>query len=310
MFLKRFLKPKSYNTYWAPGPGTIYQIDLFSLSGLLTLVGRKEEETIYGHKGPWVLACIDMHSRYLETQYVGYSSKMTLVIDALDTILVKMGKPLQIQADEQFNTKEFRDVCRANDIRYLFWKPHEEPKNQIVERAIRTIKQFMMKYIYKYGFPDSDNLEDDVQQVLDACTWYYNRIWHTGINAIPFEVFFGYDDNRQKIVLDDYPRIPIRSLVFRKPIRLQSNVPLTVYHVDPEPFIVEDYRGGKRVGKYQLRSAITLEEDPRWYKPYELRVISRSDYDIVFHSPLFVKYITSKYGEHALNMFYARLPVI
>jgi hypothetical protein len=167
-----------------------------------------------------------------------------------------------------------------------------------------------MKYIYKYGFPSSDDFADDAQHVLDACTWYYNRIWHKGINAIPFEVFFGYDDNRQKIVLHDYPKIPIGSLVLRKPVRKLGNVPLTVYHVDPEPFIVEDYRGGKHVGKYRLRSAITLKEDTRWYKPYELRVIPKSDYDTLFHSPIFVQYVTSKYGSNALDNFYARLSVI
>jgi hypothetical protein len=221
-----------------------------------------------------------------------------------------MGIPLQIQADEQFNKRDFRSFCNYHRIKTFFWKSHEDPKNQLVERAIRTIKQFMMKYIYKYGFPSSGDFADDIQQVLNACTWYYNRIWHKGINAIPFEVFFGYDDNRQKIVLQDYPRIPTRTLVFRKPVRKQGNVPLTVYHVDPEPFIVEDYRGGKHLGKYQLRSAITLKEDPRWYKPYELRVIPQSDYDVVFRSPMFVKYITSKHGIDKLNEFYARLRVI
>jgi hypothetical protein len=232
---------------------------------------------------------------------------MLIVIDAFAKIVMKMGLPLQIQADDEFNTEDFTALCRANDIQYFFWQPHENPKNQLVERAIRTIKQFMIKYLYKYGFPDSGNLEDDVQQVLDACTWYYNRIWHKGINAIPFEVFFGYDDNRQKVVLNDYPKIPIGSLVFRKPVRELGSAPLTVYHVDPEPFIVEDYSGGKHVGKYQLRSAIALKEDSRWYKPYELRVIPESDYETIFNSPLFVQYITSKYGEDALNNFYANL---
>jgi hypothetical protein len=248
-----------------------------------------------------------MYSRYLETQYVGFSNTMKAVIDAFAVIIMKMGLPLMVQADDEFNTKEFRRLCRANDIRYFFWTPHENPKNQLIERAVRTIKQFMMKYIYKYGFPDSGNLEDDVQQVLDACTWYYNRIWHKGINAIPFEVFFGYDDNRQRIVLQDYPRIPNRTLVLRKPHRELGSIPLTVYQVDPEPFIVEDYKGGKHVGKYQLRSVVTLKLEPRWYKPYELRVIPKSDYETLFNSLIFVQYITAKYGEDGLKRFYAHL---
>jgi hypothetical protein len=49
----------------------------------------------------------------------------------------------------------------------------------------------MLKYIEKYGWPNSGDLDDDAQQVLDACAWYYNRIWHKGINAIPFEVLYG-----------------------------------------------------------------------------------------------------------------------
>jgi hypothetical protein len=93
--------------------------------------------------------------------------------------------------------------------------------------------------------------------VLDACTWYYNRIWHKGINAIPFEVFFGYDDKRQRIFFKEYPKIPIGTIVLRKPFRKDSSVPLTVYQVDPEPFIVVAYEGGRHVGKYQLKSLIT-----------------------------------------------------
>jgi hypothetical protein len=110
MFLKRFLKPKSYNTYWTPGPGNIYQIDLFSLSGFLAHIGYEVEgETIYKPKDPWVLACIDMYSRYLEIMYIGLTQKLEHIINALILIFMKMGIPLQIQADEQFNKKAFRD---------------------------------------------------------------------------------------------------------------------------------------------------------------------------------------------------------
>jgi hypothetical protein len=62
----------------------------------------------------------------------------------------------------------------------------------------------MLKYVNKYGWPRSGDFADDAQQVLDACTWYYNRIWHSGINAIPLEVFFDYDNNRQNVIIKDY----------------------------------------------------------------------------------------------------------
>jgi hypothetical protein len=219
-----------------------------------------------------------------------------------------MGSPLIGQADDEFNTKAFIDFCNAHGIRYFFWKPYENPKNQLIERANRTIKLFMMKYIEKWGWPSSGDLANDAQQVLDACTWYYNRIWHTGINAIPFEVFHGYDQNRQKNTFKHYDRIPIGSIVLRKPYRKLSNVPLTEYQVDPEPFIVVAYEGGRHVGKYQLRSLVTNALETRWYKPYELREVPPSEYRILLTSPVLAQYIQSMYGEDVFNSFYETIP--
>jgi hypothetical protein len=144
MFLKRFLKPKSFNTYWTYGPGCIYQIDLFSLSGLLRHRGFEvEEEGVKKPKGPWVLSCIDMSSRYLETQYVGWSNRIEYVINAFIQIIVKMGVPITVQADVEFNTKAFIAFCKHHNIKYFFWKPYENPKNQLIERANHTIKRNM-----------------------------------------------------------------------------------------------------------------------------------------------------------------------
>jgi hypothetical protein len=141
-----------------------------------------ERETIKKPKGPWVLSCNDMYSRYLETQYVGPSNRIEYIINALVIIFMRMGSPITIQAGDEFNTRAFIDFCNAHGIKYFFWKPYENPKNQLIERANLTIKRFMLNYIEKYGWPHSGshpkNLADDAQQVLDACTWYYNRIWH------------------------------------------------------------------------------------------------------------------------------------
>jgi hypothetical protein len=164
-----------------------------------------------------------------------------------------------------------------------------------------------------YGWPHSGDstadFADDAQQVLDACTWYYNRIWHKGINAIPFEVFYGFDDNRQKTILHDYPQISIGTVVLRKPYRKLSNVPLTVYQIDPEPFIVVAREGGRHVGKYQIRSLVTDTLESRWYKLYELRVVPKDEYRILFSSPILDEYISSKYGEEVRADFYRTLPI-
>lgn len=200
-------------SYWTYGPGNIFQIDLFSISGILKYVGFEKIKGVKRAKSPWILICIDMYSRYVETQYVGLSSKMPDIIEALEKIFMKMGNPIIIQADDEFNTNLFREFCRDRNIRMYFWKPHELPKNQLVERAIKTIKNLMLKYIDIYGWPTSGDLESDCQQVLDACTWYYNRVWHLGINAIPFEVFNGFDLNRQKTKIIKYPKIKAGTIV-------------------------------------------------------------------------------------------------
>jgi diketogulonate reductase-like aldo/keto reductase len=56
-----------------------------------------------------------------------------------------MGLPLIVQADDEFKNKAFINFCNTHGIRYFFWKPYENPKNQLIERDNRTIKQFMMK---------------------------------------------------------------------------------------------------------------------------------------------------------------------
>ncbi|MCS7317962.1 MAG: hypothetical protein NZZ41_06635 [Candidatus Dojkabacteria bacterium] len=66
----------------------------------------------------------------------------------------------------------------------------------------------------------SGNLQNDVQQVLDSCSWFYNRRWHNGIKAIPFEVFHGIDINhqeRKKII--HYDILKPGTIVQRKPTR-------------------------------------------------------------------------------------------
>jgi hypothetical protein len=166
----------------------------------------------------------------------------------------------------------------------------------------------MLKYINNYGWPDSGDLADDAQQVLDAYTWYYNRIWYKVINSIPFEVFFGYDDNRQRIFFKEYPRIPLGTIVLRKPYRELGSVPLTVYQIDPEPFVVVAYEGGRHVGKYQLKSLVTDVHESRWYKPYELRIVLQYEYRTLFSSPILAQYIKSMYGDDILHIFYETIP--
>jgi hypothetical protein len=81
-------------------------------------------------------------------------------------------------------------------------------------------------------------------------------------------------------------------------------LPLTVYQIDPEPFVVVAYEGGRHVGKYQLKSLVTDELESRWYKPYELRFVLQNEYRTLFHSPILRQYILTQYGDDALAQFH------
>jgi hypothetical protein len=112
MLLKEFLKPRRYNPYYTFDAGLIYQIDLMSLSEIWRLLGFEKERGVKAAKGPWVLVCIDMYSKYMEAEYVGYSSAMDYIIDALREIFMKMGRPIKIQAEDEFNKLIFVNFVR------------------------------------------------------------------------------------------------------------------------------------------------------------------------------------------------------
>jgi hypothetical protein len=57
---------------------------------------------------------------------------MEYIINAFIQIIVKMGMPLTVQADDEFNTKAFMTFCNTHALRYFFWKPYENPKNQLI----------------------------------------------------------------------------------------------------------------------------------------------------------------------------------
>jgi hypothetical protein len=93
---------------------------MFSISGVLNYIGYPKPKGVARAKGPWVLACIDVYSRYAEAQYVGVTAKMVDVVYAFKEILERMGKPIEIQADDEFNNKIFLEFCEKNKIKAYF----------------------------------------------------------------------------------------------------------------------------------------------------------------------------------------------
>jgi hypothetical protein len=57
-----------------------------------------------------------MYSRYADAQYVGYSDASVYVIDALDKTFLRMGEPIEIQADDKCNNSIFRHFLKREEL--------------------------------------------------------------------------------------------------------------------------------------------------------------------------------------------------
>jgi hypothetical protein len=206
MFLKNFRKPRKYNSYWTFGPQNIYQIDTFSIFKLLRFADYEIPKGLRGKRGPYILVVIDLYSRYVDAEFLEKETFMDIAA-TLTRIFERMGKPLSVQVDSQFDKPGIRGFFENQGINVYVYKPYEVVKNQVVERVNRTIKSLILKYLNMYGWPGYDDIEEDVNHILRAICWYYNHRYHHGIRAIPWEVFNDLDDNRQDTYL--HPRLPV-----------------------------------------------------------------------------------------------------
>jgi hypothetical protein len=93
-------------------------------------------------------------------------------------------------------------------------KTHETNKNAIVERAIRTLKNDLIQYLYVHPFPEISGrfvteeyyeLDTTIMILQEICTLRNNTIYRT-IRQKPIDVFYGRALNRQIIVKKKYPQ--------------------------------------------------------------------------------------------------------
>lgn len=172
-------KPRHFNSIVSPMPRFSYQIDLM-------VYDRYEF-----HKYKYILMCIDVYSRYLMAVPLT-TRKFDVIMSALKDIFEVMGKPKNINCDNEFNNQQFKDYCEKNDIRIWFSSPEESNKNAIVERVNRTIAGMLQKYRIAQRKYDWYNW-------LPKIVTNYNLTHHTGIDAIPALVWQGKENSKQVI---------------------------------------------------------------------------------------------------------------
>ena len=107
---KRQNKPKKFNTIVANGNRDCYQMDIMIY------------DRFKYHNYKYILVVIDVFSRFVHAKALT-SREMDTIMSTIKTIFKVMGKPNNINCDNEFNKKEFNKYCQDNHIETYFSQP-------------------------------------------------------------------------------------------------------------------------------------------------------------------------------------------
>jgi hypothetical protein len=258
------------------------------------IFGKPEEYKKYGLKD-YALLCIDIYSRYVWA--VAMDSEDTAsTAAAMLKIFYHMGKPETLQGDTKIIDAFKKELSPYfPDVVLMPSKPHETNKNAIVERAIRTIKNDLLKFLYTQGFPTKD-ISDITTGILQEVCTLRNNTFHRIILQKPIDVFYGRELNQQIPTKKTYPQFNPLDLVIAKPLRSRGALGIKIFRFDYDIYIILLKDGDK----YKLKSLYHFIHEnnivkKRWYKPYELRKITPSQALKHLNSPLVQEYLYQVY---------------
>lgn len=240
--LKPFRKAKQFSSIIAYYPRQLYQMDIMVY-----------DRYAY-HNYKYILVVIDVNSRYLDARAMT-NREMKTIINNFESIMQDMGYPEKIQADNEFNKKDFNELLKEHNISALYSQPHEINKNAIVERVNATISNYLQKVRLTTNKYDWYNYLSDIIE-------NYNNTIHSTTKEKPKDIFEGNATSQQKIKVVDNPfkigdkvRVAIKKKVFDK---------IDTLKYSPEIYIIKSINKNK----------IKLEGQNIFYKPYELKHIN------------------------------------
>ena len=231
-------RKKEYNSYRANYPGHIYQIDIMVY----------DRYTFNKYK--YILNVIDIYSRYAESRAMTNRELKTIIKNYID-IIKNMGPPYELQADNEFNKKEFLKVLEDDETRPYFFEANEINKNPIVERFNGTIANILQKIrTSTKNYNWSSYLKDVI--------YNYNNSIHSTTKNTPISIFTGKEYNEQEyktvnnpFKIGDYVRIITKKKTFDKGDKIRlSELIYKIINIE-----------GQR---------ISLNGIEQKYKPYEL----------------------------------------
>jgi hypothetical protein len=235
--LKEWRRPRKFRTVNGHYPRNIYQIDIahfktfFEKLRIPTTIARS-------FPNPYGLICIDVYSRFAWGEDIAKRDK-TNFRWALIHIFGVMGRPEIISGDNEIISRIFGDP-EFQGINLYATTTHEINKNAIVERFIRTLKNYILKILADPNVEFNRFVDFTTQLIQKACIMYSNS-YHRIIQAIPIDVFEGRDTNKQEIIRFEYEEIPKDTIVLRKPFK--EKIGVSVLDYDVELYVVE-YKAG------------------------------------------------------------------
>jgi hypothetical protein len=295
--LREWRYPRTYRTIFAKEPGSIFQADVMHLEPLWKHIFNEQEIQKY-HLKKYALVCIDVFSRYVWAVAMDRQDAPSTFRAFLE-IFRYMGKPKILQGDQKiilkYIQKEFSKYFP--EITLVASKPAETNKNAIVERAIRTIKNDLLKYLYTHKFPEYQFDVDNTSIILQAVCYLRNNTFHRTIQEKPIDVFYSRAPNRQIIVRKTYPQFKVGQYVLVKPLRERGDIGIKPFRFDYDIYVIAIKDGDKYKVKSLYNHIHHIDElKKQWYKPYELRPMTYKDFYEHLHSPLVQQYLTHVYG--------------
>jgi hypothetical protein len=139
---------------------------------------------------------------------------------------------------------------------------------------------------------------DTTSQILQEICSLRNHTIHRTIRQKPVDVFYLRALNRQIIVKKNYPQHKQDDLALVKPLRELGEISAKIFKFDYDIYIILVKEGDK----YKIKSLYNFVHDKnivkrRWYKPYELRIISPQQALEYLKSSLVWQYFYHRYNE-------------
>jgi hypothetical protein len=228
--LQEWRYPRTYRTIFAKEPRGIFQADVMELYPLwYKIFDEYERNTLYRPKD-YALVCIDVFSRYVWAAAMDKQDSPSTAA-AIQKIFYHMGIPKILQGDQKIINSFQKELSPyIPGITLIASKSNETNKNAIVERAIRTLKNDILKYLYVHPFPvisgrfvgeEYYELDTTTMLLQEICTLRSNT-FHRTIRQKPIDVFYGRALNRQIITKKKYPQFNVGNLVIAKPLRARG----------------------------------------------------------------------------------------